>query len=179
MPTKGQSNIMEYLILTIFIMFIIIVLVFFLSGWQYSQFRSREYRDETQRVVLLMDYFTNSPYFIKEKSMFDDSKLWAIMDTDDSCEYLEEIFGQNWFAEIEVIDESGIRKECDPDSPSTYLDCNYWSFCLSSDPDEKFMSYVIPVNVYRKYYQSTEHPEMKERTDVGTLKVGVYYARTS
>jgi hypothetical protein len=152
---------MEYLLLSLFVLLVIISLIFFLSWWQLSQFGLEEQRIKNDRVVALLNRFTNSPLFVKENSVFDDSRLLAIqLLGDDACRELEDLLGSGWFMEIEVLSRPGCAGQC---SQSNYDCCNYWSLC--SQGSRMNVSMSIPVNVYRK---------AEDRTDLAALRVGVY-----
>ena len=105
---------------------------------------------------------------LADRHLYD--KLTALLGRD--CPELEGIFGNNWFAEVctgDCFDCTGNCTEC---VPGMYdLDCNYWSYCKK---DGEFDAYVFPVNIYRKLSRVSD-TGMLSRTDLGTLKVGIYY----
>jgi hypothetical protein len=156
---KAQASIMEYILLTVFIIMIIFALLIFLSWWQTSQLGMQEHRIKTEKTLFLARYLSTSPYFVKEGSVFDDAKLTAIKSLGpDICKEFEGIFGYDWFIRIRSF-SGEIEREC---TWTNYPDCNVWEFCTR---DQKNTSMVIPVNIYRK---------VSERNDIGTMEVGVY-----
>jgi hypothetical protein len=165
---KGQMGLMEYVVLTFFILIIIIVLVFFLSGWQITQFGLEKKKSEGDRSLTLLKNAMNSQFFNKEPSVIDDGKLTSLtsMGTG-ACKNLWELFGDDWFFEVRVIDGTGMTTPCDWNN---YPDCNYWSFCEDSRNN---LSYVMPVSIYRNIGLIVSDTALG-RTDIGTLKVGVY-----
>ncbi len=159
---KAQSSIMEYLLLSVFILLMIMSLIFFLAWWQSSQFGLEQKKLKDQRVDVLMNRFINSPLFVTENSVFDDSKLQAIQSLrQDACQDLESMFGGDWFITIEVLNQHPGENigEC---TASNYPDCGYWEMCGQG---ERNVSRVLPVNVYRK---------AEDRNDLALLTVGVY-----
>ncbi len=159
---KGQASIMEYIMLTFFILVVILGLLFFLSWWQFSQLGMEEHKVNTEKVFFTARYVSNSPYFVKENSVFDDAKLTAAMSMGKSlCTRMESVFGYNWFIRINVF-EGDTDVLC---TWSSYPDCNYWEFCTDPKDDRKKTSRILPVNVYRK---------ISEQNGIGTIEVGIY-----
>jgi hypothetical protein len=158
---KAQTSIMEYLLLSFFILMVIIALIFFLSWWQASQFNLEQQGQIHQRVEVLLYRFINSPLFVKENSVFDDSKLLAIQSySQNICKELTTLFGSDWFLEIEVLNpRPGCAGPCDA---VNYPCCGSWTICPQG---KRNITRVLPVNVYRK---------IEDRTDLGVLRVGVY-----
>lgn len=159
---SGQSSMMEYLLLSFFVLATIIVMIFFLTGWQFSQFNLENQKIQNTRVINLQDSFINSQIFVNENSVFDDAKLTSIQSFHyEACEDLAAIFGSDWYIEIQVLnpfdDCSGL---C---SASTYPCCGRWEIC--TDDSRTSVNRNLPVNVYRK---STE------KTELAVLKVGVF-----
>jgi hypothetical protein len=152
--------------MTFFIIVIIVALMVFLSYWQITQLRVEETKAQTDRALFLAKHLLNSQHFVKKDSMFDDGRLTALASLPDACGELQKIFGEDWFAEIRVLDGNP-ETLC---TWSNYPECNCWKFCAENKNN---MSFVIPVNIYRKigYVLTTG---ILERSDIGTLKVGVY-----
>ena len=150
---------MEYILVTFFILLIIVALLFFLSWYQFSQISMEEHKLKSERVMFLARYASNSPYMVKENSMFDDSKLTALKSLGpDACRELESVFGYEWFIMIRAFE----GEDDVPCTWSNYPDCNTWEFCTQ---DKRNISRVLPVNIYRK---------MSEENGIGTLEVGIY-----
>jgi len=162
---KGQSSIMEYLLLSLFILMVIIALIFFLTFWQTSTWSMEKQNLKTQRLDTLLNRFINSPLFVRENSVFDDSKLMAIrsLETRGACEDLEGLFGSDWFIEIEVLTpRTGCTGPCES-AVMHYPCCGSWEICgQGSRPNT---TRALPVNVYRK---------AEGRNDLAVLTVGVY-----
>jgi hypothetical protein len=168
---KGQTGMMEYILMVFFIMVIIVVLIIFLSGWQVTQLQLEKSKGSFDRALSVTKMALDSPYLVKEDSMFDDTKLASAL-RPGMCEEMEKVFGQNWFLEVCTGECMGCEGECVVCEANAYdPDCNYWSLCKS---EGRYDAYVLPVNVYRKMayvYTDSVFP----RTDLGTLKVGVFF----
>jgi len=156
---KAQVSIMEYILLTFFILLVILGLLFFLSWWQFSQIGMEEHKVKMERILFLAQYVSNSPYLVKENSIFDDAKLTAIKSLGPGiCKDFESVFGYNWFIKIKVFDgDTEI-----PCTWSNYPNCNSWEFCTK---DQKNTSRMLPVNIYRK---------IPEENGIGIMEVGIY-----
>jgi len=158
---KAQTHIMEYILLTLFIVIIITGLIFFLSGWQITQMRSGQVKAESEKALYLMKFFVKSPFFTDDESLFDDLKLTAFSKMgDDGCKQLVAIFGKDWFANISVVGGSGVL--CN--SQNGYENCDAWSLC--NKEGRKAFSYTLPVTIYRV---------SENRNYIGMLNIGVYY----
>ncbi len=163
-PTKGvpcrmkaQQGILEYVMLTLFVVIVIIALLFFLSWWQASQLGLEKRSNAVQRTYSVLGQFINDPVLVKSSSVLDDSKLTALQSMD--CDDMEKVFGSGWYANVTLF-EGDARMEC----KTNYPNCNYWEFCPRNYGSRcSRISYAIPVNIYRK---------MKESTGVGILEVG-------
>jgi hypothetical protein len=152
---------MEYLLMTLFLLFVIIILIFFLIWWQSTQWSSDKQSLRIARVDTLMNRFINSPIFVKENSVFDDTRLMAAQSLGPGfCEDLERLFGEDWFIEVIALStRPGCAGPCDA---SSYPCCGSWEICGQSGNN---ITRVIPVNVYRK---------AEDRNDLAILRVGVY-----
>jgi hypothetical protein len=152
---------MEYLLLSLFILLIIIVMVFFLSWWQFSQFGMEQQRMKNQRTEVLASRFINSPLFVTDNSVFDDSRLMGIQSLGlEYCSELEPFFGGEWFLRIDVLSpRPGCQGPCDA---SSYPCCGSWEICGQG---KRNITRVLPVNIFR---------HIEDRMDLGLLTVGVY-----
>lgn len=154
---KGQYNLMEYVLLTLFVLLIIVMITFFLTWWQISTTGSEQRRITHDRAEFLLRAFTNSPYINKntypEGSMLEDSKLSSI-----TCQDLQNLYGEKWFAEIESYN---FNVECNEDNPYPY--CGKWSYCKK---EADAMIFELPVNIYKK---------TTGEIDIGYLRVGLYH----
>lgn len=157
---RAQANLLEYLLLTFFIILIIMGVVFLLTHFQIMQIQIQGQSESQDHTFSLMSSFLSSPYLVKEKSMFDDSKLTAIKSLGGQmCIDLEKIYGRNWYIKINVL---GQNQSC---TWSNYPNCGYWSLCYpATEPREK-TSYIIPINVHRR---------ITGTTDIASLEVGTY-----
>jgi len=88
---KAQMGMMEYIMLTFFIMVIVVVLIFFLGGWQVTQIELQKSRARSDKALALLKEVSSSSLFVKSDGVFDDTKLTAWLGR--SCSELEEIFG--------------------------------------------------------------------------------------
>ena len=161
---KGQSSIMEYLLMSFFMLLVIVVLIFFLGWWQFTQFHMEGQKSEFQRADSLVNRLISSPVLVRENSVFDDSSLTALKSLGTAgCREMDRLFGRGWSMEIEIIDpDPGCSGECDELS---YPCCGYWSICPPESEPESMMIRVLPVNVYRR-------PD--GRTDLAVLRAGAY-----
>lgn len=167
---KGQMGIMEYILMTFFIMVVIVIIIVFLTGWQVSQLRVEEHTTRQLQTLSALKNVLSSEFLVKDKNVFDDSKLQGMMSLpeNEKCPTIEGLFGPDVFFEITVLGEEQV-----PCTRSIYdPNCNYWSFCKK--PQGAFEALVIPVNVYRKF-GTVLQDNIIPRTDLGILKVGIYY----
>lgn len=153
---RGQAQLMEYVLLSFFIILIIVLTTLFLTGWQITSTQSEQRRVFYSKAEFLLRAFTNSPYVnkntYKEGSMLEDSKLTSI-----TCEDLEKLYGAGWFAEVESLE---FANECNEETP--YPLCGKWSYCKK---EGDAIIFEIPVNIYRK---------TTGEVDIGFLRVGMY-----
>ncbi len=167
MKTKklaGQMGIMEYMLMTVFIMVIIVMLVFFFSGWQISQTQMQGSRVKSENLLSNLKNVMYSPLFIRDDSMFDDAKLTALQG---KCEKVKEVLGADVFIEVKTL-EKVAEIPCDPHRYD--INCNYWSICRRDAPHSAL---VMPVNVYRNM-GNVLASGILGRVDLATVKVGVY-----
>jgi hypothetical protein len=159
---KGQAHMMEYVFMTLFIVIIISILIFFLMGWQFTQIRSADTKIDSDKALYLMKFFIKSPYLTRDESLFDEAKMsvFTDMQEDDLCERMNVVFGRDWFARVYYL--GGSDRPCT--TLSDYGSCNYWSFCEQAG--RASFSFMLPVNIYRNS-DDTVH--------MGVLEVGVYH----
>jgi hypothetical protein len=159
---SGQSSIMEYLLISFFVLMVILFMIFFLTGWFFSQQGLEQQNIQNQRVLTMLERVTNSQLFVNENSVFDDLKLLSAqsMPQEELCSDLSRLFGDGWFLRIEVINRPG-----GPCDFSSYVSgCGSWELrCGEPGEGQRIMN--LPVNVFRK---------AEDRTDIGVLTVGVY-----
>jgi hypothetical protein len=169
---KSQSELMEYIIMTVIVIVIIILVVIFIFGFQYLSASGDRTRLQEQRLDYLLDAFVESQLLNEpgypQGLMFDDSKLTALagMQSPESCPILRGQLGSGWYAEIKVVLDpaqcSGLsggwlincmRQQSDNENRlctgSNYPECGRWEFC-SGNREERMRYTTMPVNVYRK-----------------------------
>jgi hypothetical protein len=160
---KGQSHILEYVLMTLFIVIIITALIFFLTGWQFTQLRASESKSESDKALYLMKFMIKSPFFTRDESLFDDAKLSAFADMGQAgCKEMNVVFGRDWFARVYMISDQAGKKPCS--TISDYGSCNSWSLCEQTG--RKSFSYTLPVNIFRSSDNTNQ---------LGVLEVGVYH----
>ena len=156
---KGQVQLMEYVLLTFFIILVIVMITLFLTGWQITTTGSEQRRVTYNKAEFLLRAVTNSPYInrgtYKEGSMLEDTRLSAL-----TCSDLEILYGTDWFAEVESLEFK------DPCSDENFPRCGYWSYCKKAEGTYGEVTiFEIPVNIYRK---------TTGEIDIGFLRVGLY-----
>lgn len=162
----GQSGLMEYIFMIVFLAIVIIVFIFFLTGYQVTQFTSQQAQSSIDRSFSLMNFLSTSPLLVKEEGVFDDGKLTALASLENPCSLLEDRFGKNWFFTITILDGTESNTACS----GPLATCNAWSFC---ERDAPFVAFDIPTNVYRV----TKTPlasDFLPGNDLALLTVGVY-----
>lgn len=176
---KGQGQMLEYVLLMVFIVGVVLALIFFLTWWQLSQLSIEKSETQQDRLLSLVKQFLDSPYLTKEGSMLDDGKLTALVmmdnNIDRSCERLQDIYGDDWYAEIRLKDGLPLKK-CDQMSfPDGNNYCNYWTLCKPLTGSKARISHVIPINVYRNIgYVLNVTKAVLPRTYMGALNVTLY-----
>jgi hypothetical protein len=157
---KGQSEIMEYILMVVFIVAAILAIIFFLTWWNVQQFQMDAFKNRQDRVVGIGQYMMGDYMFTNGDSVFDDAKLTAI-NASMSCDDLQKILGTNWYVKIKALDMGG-EKPC---KWNDYPDCNVWSMCGYMENAKELFGQNFPVTVYRK---------VSDKTALAVLYVGVY-----
>jgi hypothetical protein len=157
---KGQSEIMEYILMVVFIVAAIIAIIIFLTWWNLQQFQMDAFKNRQDRVVGIGQYMMGDYIFTDGDSVFDDAKLTAI-NASMTCEDLQTILGPNIYVKIKVLDMNGDK----PCKWNDYPDCNVWSICSYKENAKDRLGQNFPVNVYRK---------LTDKTALGILYVEVY-----
>ena len=154
---KAQASMMEYIIMTLFMVIIIIAFIFMLLGTQFLSISAESSEEKIYRSMSLLKSFSKAPLFTKdntavENPVFYDEKLTALMLSDDSCEMLENLFGSLWSMEIVIIEDTGTQESgilCDISNYNN--DCNKWVFCeIPAENIESIITREVPVSVYKK-----------------------------
>ncbi len=155
----GQANIMEYILLTFFIVLIIAVLMLFVSGWLVSTSLSKQSDYDYRRALFLTKLIANSPELNRkgysEGSMLEDSKL-----TVTTCEQLRKTFWPDIFMKVSIPGKNNCTMY---DYINNYDNCGLWEFCTMNGVDKEKISFEIPVNIYRR---------MSDKVEIGVLTVG-------
>lgn len=157
---KGQSEIMEYILVVVFIVAAILAIIFFLAWWNVQQFQMDEFKNRQDRIVGIGQYMMGDYMFTNGDSMFDDAKLTSI-NAGVTCEELQKILGKNWYVKITALDMNGDK----PCKWNDYPDCNVWSMCDYRENARDSIGQNFPVNVYRK---------ASDKVALGILHVEVY-----
>jgi|GEM_PF-771928 len=176
---KGQAQMLEYLLMMVFIVAVVLGLILFLTWWQISQLSVEKTKNQQDRALSLIKEFLDSPYMTKENSMFDDGKLTALamMDNeiDRSCQRLRAVYGDDWYAEIRLNDGKPLTKCTQMKYPDGENDCNHWTLCEEREDVKARVAHTIPVNVYRNIgFVLDVTNAVLPRTYIGTLSVTVY-----
>ena len=172
---KGQGQMLEYVLMMVFIVAVILGLIFFLTWWQISQLGVEQTKNQQDRALSLLKQFTDSPYMTKENSVFDDAKLTVLSSMiPDACERLQGVYGTDWHAEIRLFDDNPLTKCTQTSYPDGIRECNYWTICPDL-PAKAKITRVIPVNIYRNIgFLTNATNAVLPRTYIGTLNVTVY-----
>ncbi|MBN2101889.1 MAG: hypothetical protein JW716_03395 [Candidatus Aenigmarchaeota archaeon] len=156
----GQAHMMEYILLTVFIIILMVAFMIMMTVFQIGGVRSEGAEHVYRQSITTTRFIVNSPYFnnprFSDGSVFDDSKL-SVAD----CEELREVIGEGWFAFV-VIPGALQETLCDE---FNYPECNKWIICDKADVRKETCVHEVPVNIYRK---------MDDTIDIGILTVGLY-----
>jgi hypothetical protein len=175
MVMKSQGQMLEYVLMMVFIVAVVLGLIFFLTWWQISQLSVEQSRNQQDRALSLLKQLSNSPYLAKEDSVLDDAKLTVMSGMiPDACSRLQKIYGTDWNAEVRLFDDKPLKPCTQSTYPDGNEDCNYYTFCPVL-PTKTRITRVIPVNIYRNigYLTDTTNATIS-RTFIGTLNVTVY-----
>jgi hypothetical protein len=152
---KVQASIMEYILMTFFLLVVIVAMVLFMGWWNVTQLNIDQNKLTDSRALLLIQDLSSSEYIAAENSVLDDSKLTALKMMQakgtDLCREFEPLFGREWFFEVRILDGNPSEECTFPKHPN----CNTWTFCRS-DQDRPVTIYNIPVNVHRKISGTNE-----------------------
>lgn len=185
MVRKGQYSIMEYLFMTIFILIIIIIFLFVVFTFQLSQMQFEQASSTEARLSSATTRILNSPYFVKDDSLFDDAKLQALLELQknppadfDLCDHLHDIMGFNFFINITDlnltkefpkswnIDPANITKKSCSDADVSYGDNVPGG--IEVDVDGSDMDFESQCNHWSFCY------EPKRRVRANVLPVNIY-----
>ena len=157
---KGQFGIMEYILLSVFLIAILVIGIFMLSGFENLKGRGETTKELVNKQLISLSILSHSDIFA-EANRLDDSKLQASID-EEGCRGLEKLIGQQACLEVEALLPSA--KEDNECNPASYPDCNKWTICKEICAAKGFKIYTMPVNIHRK---------IQNRVDLGviTLKV--------
>jgi hypothetical protein len=161
---KGQSEIMEYMLMVVFIVASVIGIILFLTWWNVTQLDMKKTDNLDDKAEGLTQQLKADFMLTNTDSVFDDAKLTSLIPAGVKCADLEKEFGSNWYAKIIALD-------MDKETPCTwdnYPDCNTWSLCIKKargDVSTVWAKQPFPVNVYRR---------ASDRIAMGVLYVEVY-----
>jgi hypothetical protein len=184
---RGQTEIMEYTVLIVMIMFIIIFVVAVIFGFQMLQTGSEKSKDIEAESLFIMRDMTSSQIINNPKyqkgSMLDDSKLTVM-----TCEGVEALFGEGVWVQVvsfyekpdcNILGLSGgerasciqnynaivavENRECTGTGQNAYPECGKWTFC-EENRAERMIYRSVPVNIYRK---------MSGIVSFGALTIGI------
>ena len=161
---KGQSEIMEYMLMVVFIVASVIGIILFLTWWNVAQLDMKKGDILDARAEGLTQLLKEDSMLTAGPSVFDDAKLTSLGLSGVKCEDLEKEFGTNWYAKIAALDVEG-EIPCTWDN---YPECNEWSLCSKKEIGNVktvLAKQPFPVNVYRKSSDSVA---------MGALYVEVY-----
>lgn len=175
----GQASVMEYLALVMMIVFIALVAVLLVFGFQIFTAGSQQQVSQERKSLFMLQSFISSTALTnlnyQQGSVFDDSKLTAA-----SCSDMEKMFGEGIFVNISVIPDEGVcnnmpswrqriclenlrRDASTLCTTGVYPNCNIWTYCEHNKAD-RMIYRSIPVNIYRK---------MNGTIQLGSLTVGI------
>jgi hypothetical protein len=198
---KGQYSVMEYLFLSLFVIFIIVGMMIFLFVFQVGQNTFSIEKNTEAALFSVTNRVIGSQFLVRGNSEFDDAKLTALQDiiAQQGCIELERMFGKNVFInitdlnltkeirvgeEIDTADELPLRP-CDASNYGTFLPaatingiqvpegqlCNHWSLCFEGD--RQFRANVLPVNILRRIGRVLDSG-VQEQMHMGVVTVGIY-----
>ena len=172
---RGQSEMLEHLLLILFIVVLLVFLLLGLAGWQASQARLEQSRQHSQRGLALAQLLFSAPY--SQDGAFSDSQLTALASDPAFCTQLTDRFGPA-FAEFQLLG-SDVRTLC---TLQNYPDCNTWQVCAAPALESPaaggrqaasgVTAYTIPVTITRDLAR-IDRAAVYPQNALGTLKVGV------
>ena len=157
---KGQSEIMEYMLMVVFIVAAIIGIILFLTWWSGQQMEVESFKNKQDRVTSIAKSMMVESMLVDSQSIFDDAKLTSV-NAVSGCDNLQDMYGKSWYAVIRSLDMPG-EINC---SWGGYPDCNTWRVCNYPSQKKSLLVQKFPVNVYRK---------LSDRVSFAILEVGVY-----
>jgi len=165
---KAQASMMEYIIMTFFMMIIIAFIIFMFLGIQFTSITSESSKQKTDRSLSLLKTLSSSQIFAvssqaEKNPVFSAKKLTAAVLSEDFCEMAERLYGSSWTMELMIIGETGSHATADCTS-SNYGSCGIWSLCQPPGEAEEAIIREIPVNIYMENTGRTEAALMKVTT---------------
>ncbi len=156
----GQAHMMEYILLTVFIIILMIAFMIMMTVFQIGGVRSEGAENVYRQSIIITRFVVNTPYLnnprFSDGSVLDDSKITTV-----NCTELKKVIGTGWFAFVHIPGEPE-EILCDE---TTYPDCNKWIICDKTEIRRETCVHEVPVNIYRK---------MDDTIDIGILTVGLY-----
>ena len=199
---KGQYSVMEYLFLSLFVIFIIVGLMMFLFIFQVGQNTSALERSVEAELFSITNRVVVSPFLVRKNSEFDDAKLTAlqeIVSQPGGCQEFERMFGKDVFITVTDLNltkeiQVGYQIERADDLPPRACDAtNYGTFLQAEtingvdvpegnlcnqwsfcvQQGREFRANVLPVNILRRIGRVL-HSGIQEQVDIGYITVGIY-----
>ena len=152
---KGQFGMFEYLLLTVILLAVIIMIAFFLFGFQFGKQKAAQSGEVFDTVSSKLSYVASSDVFVNDYLLFDDSKLTVLLGSE-SCKDAKSLVGQDVCINVDkslFIGEDKI--EC---TPANYPNCNSWTICRETCDKIKQskVALTVPINIYKKLERKTE-----------------------
>ncbi|HJW96723.1 MAG TPA: hypothetical protein VJ485_01000 [archaeon] len=157
---KGQSEMMEHILMVVFIVAAILALILFLTWWNVQQLNMEASRNRQDRILDLAQHMMGDYLLVNENYMLDDAKLTSV-NAVSGCEKLERLFGTDWYARVRALD----MEDEIPCTWNNYPDCNSWTICSYPEERRNVLVQKFPANVYRK---------VSDKVALAVLEVGVY-----
>lgn len=145
---RGQSGLMEYMVMTIMILFVVVIGFFFLFGFESGKLEGDKSRNRFDSALSIAGILARSDILAKRGLVFDDSKLIVA-----DCETIKTLVKTNACVSVEKVLFSGESKTAC--SLSNYPECNSWVLCKDLCTG-KTVGTLLPVNIYRKFSGKTE-----------------------
>lgn len=164
---KGESGMLERILMALFILIIIIFAVFFLFGVEFSRFRVEDVVEQENSLIFSANALLKSDILTKDDNVFDDSKLIGFSGTD-GCKDFQDLVGKD---EICLIVERVKLFSSEDEIECLNLDddCNKWVVCESTCremTDKPYRTVRTPVNIYRKLDEETQLGMMSLREKI-------------
>ncbi len=166
---KGQAEMMEYLLMTVFTIVILLAMMFFLFGFEIGRSTGSEAKDAANKLMVAVNVLAQSDILAKDGFILDDSKLVNFLDQS-GCEDITKIIGQEACVIVNIVKISSSQdQEC---LLGNYgKSCNKWTMCRDvcnrlNFTGEPQRGIEVPLNVYRKLEDKVDLAKMKIQSPV-------------